>query len=292
MPNVNFPQDEYWGVIPAVGPYAGAEQSLQMLHWNIAVWGGSRFGIPTLRGQDVEVPYRAGKQWRSKMPDSRTISMNMWTAGINQATGNPDLTDQRLTFDNNLQFLRALFYQRDVQGSRQVQLVRRWWLTQQGVNQIVLAKAMAEVAGSMEPTNLGRTSASFSVDMLLSDPYFYGVQRQQQLSGNGQIYAPGEGVVGEGYSSPVSMFTIALTTGPVTVTNSTAGVAFTYSGTIANPPLTIDVLNNTATDAQGNVLVSGITHTGARMWMALVEGSNAINVSAGTATFNWADAYI
>lgn len=291
MPNVNFPQDEYWGVIPAVGPYAGAEQSLQMLHWNIAVWGGSRFGIPTLRGQDVEVPYRAGKQWRAKMPDSRTISMNMWTAGISQQTGAPDLTDQRLAFDNNLQFLRSLFYQRDVNGSRQVQLVRRWWLTQQGQNQIVMAKSMAEVAGSMEPTNLGRTSASFSVDLLLSDPYFYGPPRQQSILGNGLIYAPGEGVVGEGYSSPVSLFTIALSA-PCTVTNQSNGVSFTYAGTLANPPLTIDVLNNTATDAQGNVLVSGITHVGARMWMALTEGNNQMNVSAGTATFNWADAYI
>lgn len=292
MVNYNFPFDEYWGWIPAVGDLAGQEQSLQMQHWNIGAWGGSRFALPTLRGQDIEQPYRSGLQWRSKYPNSRTVTLNMWTAGINAATGLPDTADQRLAFNNNLATLRRLFWQRNALGSIQARLVRRWWLTQQGVNQIVTGIAMAEIAGTMEPTVMGRTSASFSVDLLLSDPYFYGVGREQAITSAGTIYAPGEGVVGEGYPSVASSFTIQLSAGPVTVTNETAGVSFTYNAPIANPPLTLDILSNTATDAAGNNLIAGVSHTGARMWMALENGSNVISVSAGTATFNWMDAYV
>jgi hypothetical protein len=293
MANWNFPADEYWGFIPAVGPTAGQETSLQQQHWNIAVYGGSRFNLPTLRGQDIEQPYRAGKQWRAKYPDSRTLTLGMWTAGINATTGQPDTSDQRLAFNNNFQQLRQLFFQRGPAGSVQGQLVRRWWLTQQGMNQIVLGKAMAEIAGSMEPTNMGRTSAAFSVDLLLSDPFFYGVSRQQAIgTSGGSLTGLGEGVVGEGYPSAVNSFTIELSAGPVTVSNATAGVSFSYGGTIANPPLTIDVLNSTATDAAGNNLISGITHTGARMWCCIVPGSNVVAVSAGTATFTWNDAYV
>jgi hypothetical protein len=291
--NWNFPADEFWGWVPAIGPTAGQETSLQMQHWNVAVWGGSRFSLPTLRGQDIEHPYRAGKQWRAKYPDSKTCTLGMWTAGVNAVTGLPDTADQRLAFNNNLQQLRALFWQRGANGSVQGQLVRRWWLTQQGLSQIVVARAMAEIAGSMEPTNMGRTSAAFSVDLLLADPYFAGVGREQSVgTSGGVLFGLGEGVVGENYPSPVNSFTVELTTGPVTVSNTTAGVSFAYNGTIANPPLVIDVLNSTATDAAGNNLISGITHQGARMWMCIAPGSNNFTVSAGTATFSWNDLYV
>ena len=291
--NVNFPSDEYWSWKAAVGPYAGQDISLQMAHWNIGTWGGSRFALPTLRGQDIEQPYRAGLQWRAKYPNSRTITMGFWTAGINQATGQPDTADQRLAFNNNLNQLRQMFWQRGALGSVQGQLTRRWWLTQQGLKQIVTGTALAEIAGTMEPTMLGRTSASFSVDLLLADPYFAGDPREASIPDTGgTIYGAGEGVVGENYPSVINSFTIALTEGPVTVSNTTAGVSFTYGLAIANSPVTIDVLNSTATDAAGNNVIANITHTGARMWMALVPGSNVIAVSAGTATFNFNDLYV
>lgn len=291
--NVNFPADEFWSWQPAYGPSAGQQVSLQQQFWNIAVFGGSRFSLPTLRGQDIEQPYRSGLQWRPKYPNSRTVTLGMWTAGINQATGVPDTADQRLAFNNNLQQLRALFFQRGPLGSVQGQLTRRWWLTQQGSNQIVAATAMAEIAGTMEPTNMGRTSASFSVDLLLSDPYFYGASQNVAVTtAGGSLTGLGEGIVGEGYPSAVSSFTIQLTAGPVTVTNATAGVSFTYGAAITNSPVTLDILNNTATDAAGNNVIANVSHSGARMWMCVLTGTNNITVSDGTATFSWADAYI
>ena len=40
--------------------------ALNQPYWNIATFGGSRAGLPTLRGQNYEVPYRAGQLWRAK----------------------------------------------------------------------------------------------------------------------------------------------------------------------------------------------------------------------------------
>lgn len=289
MAVANMPVDEYWGFIGA----SGSEVSLQSQYWNIATWGGSRWVLPTLRGQDYEQPYRAGMQWRSKYPNSRTITLSMWTAGINQTNGVPDPTDKRLTFNNNFQQLRQLFWYRNGLGSSQGQLVRRWWLTQGGTNKIVKANAMAEIAGTMEPTMNDRLSASFAVDLLLSDPYFYGTAQSQAVTtSGGSIVNLGEGIAGEGYPSTVNSFTMTLTGGPVTVTNVTAGVSVTYGASVTHSPITLDLLNYTATDASGNNVIANITHTGSRMWMCLLPGTNVITVSTGTATFYWSPPYV
>lgn len=269
--------------------------SLQSQWWNISTWGASRFALPTLRGQDYEQPYRSGKQWRAKFPDSRTCTLAMWTAAISQLTGQPDVggTTQKLTFNNNLQQLRQMFWQRNALGSIQGQLIRRWFITQQGTPTIVAATAMGEIAGTMEPTMNSRLDASFAVDLLLADPYFYGANQTAAITtSGGTIVNLGEGVVGEGYPSLVNAFTIQLSSGPVTVSNTTAGVSLTFGIPIANAPVTVDILNQTVIDAAGNNLVGNLTHSGARMWMALLSGTNAITVSNGTATFSWMPPYV
>jgi len=261
--------------------------------WNIATFGGSRFGLPTLRGQDYAVPYRAGQSWRAKYPDSRTVTLTMWTDS--QMSGNQSYpaADPRRAFNDNWQALRAMFFTRGAKGSVQGQLQRNWYLTGSGSPSLVTSVAMAEIAGSMDPTMNGRLSAAFSVDLLLSDPYFYGPLRAQPVTtAGGTITANGEAVVGEGYASAVNAFTVAIT-GACTVTNGTAGVSFTHSGAgVVSWPVTVDILRYTATDAVGNNVVGGLTHVGSRMWMCLLSGANAISVSAGTATFEWCDCFV
>lgn len=261
--------------------------------WNIATFGGSRFGLPTLRGQDYAVPYRAGQSWRAKYPDSRTVTLTMWTDSQMSASQSYPAGDPRRAFNDNWQQLRAMFFTRGSQGSVQGQLTRNWYLTVSGSPVMVQSTAMAEIAGSMDPTMNGRLSAAFSVDLLLSDPYFYSGLRTQATSGGGAtINALGEGVVGEGYASAVNSFTVKITT-PCTVTNSTAGVSFAHTGAgVVSWPVTVDVLRYTAVDAVGNNVVGGLSHVGSRMWMCLLTGSNTISCTAGTATFNWNDCYV
>lgn len=57
--------DEWWGwIVPGL-----AEVSLQQPWLGITTIGGSRFGVPTLRGTDIEVPFQAGLTWRPKFPE-------------------------------------------------------------------------------------------------------------------------------------------------------------------------------------------------------------------------------
>jgi hypothetical protein len=268
-----------WNGVPLNQPY-----------WNITTFGGSRSGIPTLRGQDVEVPYRAGQAWRAKFPDERTISLTMWMDGSGSSAGWPG-TDARLAFNNNWQRLRQAFFTRGAGGSVQGELTRNWFLTQGGSNQLVTSTAMAEIAGSMDLTMNGRTGAAFTVDLLLSDPYFYGAQRSQNVTGsNVNVSAPGEGVVGEGFPSAVNAFTVTLSHA-ATVSNDTAGVSFAV-GSSATYPVTVDILNQTVVDADGVNQIGQLTHQGSRLWFCLLAGSNSVDVSSGTATLSWNDAYI
>jgi hypothetical protein len=281
---------------PAFGPgefWYWNGTPLQTSYYNIATFGGSRFGIPTLRGQDYEVPYRAGQNWRAKYPDERTVTLTMWTDSQMSSNQGYPAADPRRAFNDNWQALRQMFFTRGAQGSVQGQLTRNWYLTGSGSPSLVTSTAMAEIAGSMDPTMNGRLSAAFSVDLLLSDPYFYGALRGQTVTtAGGTIDAFGEGVVGEGFASAVNSFQVTISE-PATVINSTAGVSFAHSGAgVASWPVVVDVLRYTATDNAGNNVVGGISHTGSRMWMCLLNGANTIAVSSGTALFEWCDAYI
>lgn len=269
----------YWNSLALSQPY-----------WNITSFGGARYNLPTLRGQNYQVPYRAGQLNRQKYPDQRTETLTMWVDGTKSSDGTV-VGDPRLNFNNKWQQLRQALWTRNATGSVQGQLKRQWFITQNGTSALVAATAMAEVAGSMDPTMNGRLAAVASLDFLLSDPYFYGsLQTNAITSAGGTITNYGEGVAGEGFFSAVNQFTVTLSA-PCTVANTTAGVSFTYTGSAAFP-LVVDVLNDTAIDNDGVNQVGGITHAGAREWMCLLSGSNTITVSAGTATFNWNPPYV
>jgi hypothetical protein len=272
----------FWNGIPLSSPF-----------YNVSTFGGSRFGIPVNRGQDYQVPYRSGQLFRGKYLDERTVTLNMWTDSQMSANQSYPAADPRRAFNDNFQMLRQLFTTRGAQGSVQGQLQRNWYLTQGGSPTMVESVAMAEIAGSMDPTMNGRLSAVFSVDLLLSDPHFYGAEQSQVVStAGGAISNLGEGVAGEGFASTVNTFTVTISQA-CTVTNSTAGVSFTHSGAgVVTWPVIIDVLRYTATDTAGNNVVGGLTHIGSRMWMCLLSGLNTIAVTSGTALFQWCPPYI
>jgi hypothetical protein len=279
----SFEEAWFWNGLPLQSAYGA---------WNIATMGGSRFGVPVFRGQNYETPYRGGQNWRAKMPDSRTVTLTFWVDGQGQHSNSTyPAADTRLAWNNNLQQLRQAFFSMTAGGSAQGQLQRNWYLTQSGTNKLVTSTAMAELAGSMDLSMNGRTSAGFSVDFLLADPHFYGAQVVKACTGaSTTVTGLGEGVVGLGYPSSVAGFTVQLSAA-ATVTNTTAGVAFTIA---SGPsfPVTVDILNGTVTDNGGVNQISQLSHSGARAWMALLPGSNVISVSAGTATFTYNDCYI
>lgn len=250
------------------------------------------------------VCFREGQMWRAKQPDQRPITLAMWAAGIDPNTGIP-AADQRLAFNNNFQTLRSLFWTQGVGGSALGSLTRRWYLTQNGITGIVTATAMAELAGSMQPTMTGRTRADFSVDFLLPDPFFFGLAQTQTLAYNTPASILNLGDAALGFTQPASTsganFTIQLN-GPLTnptVTNSTAGVLVYVGYTIPNGvSLLLDVLGYTANDSNGISHLGVVSHAGARPWMILLPGSNTVKLTStsladtGTALFTWSPAYL
>ena len=69
MPNSTV---EYWDVDGV---------SLQTLTQNLKSWGGSREGVPPLRGEDQKIPFMRGSRFVRKVPDSRTITLTGWLLG-------------------------------------------------------------------------------------------------------------------------------------------------------------------------------------------------------------------
>lgn len=222
----------------------------------------------------------------------------MWAAGIDQTTGNP-AADQRLAWNNNWQQIRAMFWQRNALGSQQSVLTRRWYVTQQGTPQVVVGQANAEIAGTMEPTMTGRTRATFSVDLLLSDPYFYGVQQSQTIpyNANTSVTNLGEGLVGEA-SGPFTLTFNGPLTNP-TLTNTSLGISVSLGTTVAaGHNVTLDTVAYTATTDTGAREDYLVTHSGSRMWMTLDNGSNTLRLTStnggdtGNCVLTWKPPYL
>lgn len=278
--------------------------------WNITSFGGSRQDLPLLRGQNYTIAYRNGQMWRPKNFDQRTVSLAMWTAGVNQTTGQPS-TNQSLDFTSNFYNLRQMFAAQGVLGSQLGQLTRRWYEYVNGFPALLTATAMAELAGNMSPTMSGRTRADFTVDFLLADPFFYGSVVSLALPlGNTVAYNAGDAVVGFGQAQgnggvPFQITLIGPLTNP-TLTNVTANVSVTVGATIsAGNTLTLDVAQYTALDQNQTSYLGSVTHTGARAWMALLgctpqnpTGAQMLVLSStgagdtGSGTITWQPGYL
>lgn len=271
--------DEYWD-------WQGTP--LNQPWYNITTFGGSRWDLPLLRGQNYPIAYRAGQMWRPKMPDQRTVTLAMWAAGVDQNTGNP-ATDQRLAFNNNFQQLRSMFSAQGLQGSSLGALTRRWYITQNGVTGLVAGTAQAEIGGAMTPTMSGRTKADFTVDLLLADPYFYGAQQVVTVPYNTAtaIRNLGDGWCGFGQLSGLGgvPFTIKLNgplTSPIQLSNQTLGVSVSLALTIASGHyVLLDVMGYTAYDDGSLSHLGVVTHSGARPWMLLQSGLNTLLLTSG-----------
>lgn len=160
-------------------------QSLQTFAFNITTLGGDREAPPKLRGSDVSVPYMPGTRYVPRVPDSRVITLGMWVIGANEDGTIPVDEDRRRTYDRNWRKLRKLLWR----PRKQFTLTKRFWLPTEeleaaGVNTQALAKsgewalytatAMASYADGLVPVMSGPARATFTVDLLLSDPFFYG----------------------------------------------------------------------------------------------------------------------
>jgi hypothetical protein len=212
----------------------------------------------------------------------------MFVAGIDPATDQPASYDQHLAWSNNLRTLQQLFYK----PQAQFPLTRRWYYSlpvntgiPTGVPTMVEATALAECAGPMQPTMFGQTQSSFTIDLLLADPYFYGPQVVVALPYNTptSVYNTGDDVAAYN-NNTVTLY------GPLQyprVTNSTTmPPTWLQLNTViaAGDSVLFDIANYTAYRTSDGANLSGsVTHSGTFRWMSYIPGQNTVTLtSAGT----------
>jgi hypothetical protein len=155
---VSNSSQEYWDIDGT---------SLNQYCHAIKTYGGSRLAVPKLRGDNALLPFRQGRMFKPKTADSRVITLAMWVAGIDP-TSNQPAANQKTQFNDNWAALTSLFWS----PGQQLSLTKRWF-TNAASPVLRQATALAELAGTMDPTMTGRTRADFGVDLLLADPFFY-----------------------------------------------------------------------------------------------------------------------
>jgi hypothetical protein len=274
--------EEYWEINGV---------SLNQYCWAIKTIGGSRLAVPKLRGDNTLYPFRDGRAFRSKRADSRVITLAMFVAGIDPATDNPG-QNQDVQFNDNWKALQRLFWS----PNEQLTLTRRWW--ENAATPVLReATALCELAGTMDPTMTGRTRADFGVDLLLSDPYFYGPELNVELEPGIPVVVPNPGDI-DVYST-IKIELNGELVSPV-ITNQTAqpNVWMRVNTAVIGDPVEVNVGDFTVINTFDNAnLVGSVTHSGDRSWMKLLPGNNTLKLtsignSSGNAIITYQAAYL
>lgn len=275
--------EEYWEVNGV---------SLNQFCWSIKTIGGSRLAVPKLRGDNTLFPFRDGRSFRAKQADSRVITLAMWVAGVNPATDQPRSSNQDVQFNDNWKTLQKLFWSPD----KQLVLTRRWW---ENADSPVLrtATSLCELAGTMDPTMTGRTRADFAVDLLLSDPYFYGPEISVNLPATGTVVVTNPGDITVWSSINITLNGELVS--PV-ITNQTADpdVWMRVNTAVINNPINISVGDFTVVNTLDNSNLTGsVSHSGFKAWMQILPGNNTFKLtsngnSTGNAVIKFKPAYL
>lgn len=263
--------------------------------YNIATIGGARFDFPGLRGSNIQSAYRPGTIWRPKTPDQRVITLLMWVAGIDPNTyGAPGPFGPEQTWNDNWNMLRRLFWN----PRRQMQLTRLWSLTDPNTGLPALVSGTALVQLSPSPLSVpltmnGPARANFAVDLVLSDPFFYGVPVSTTVNLGGgltTVHNPGDD---SAYYSGLSIAFDGTLSSPV-LTNSTPtpSVSCSLSSALIGTT-TLDV--GAFTVSPSSYPLGSVNHSGARSWFGLEAGDNNVSLTgsgSGSAVITFSPPYL
>jgi len=236
--------------------------------WNVTSLGG-RLSTPGLRGSNVEMAYRPGAEFRPKVAASRSVNLGMWVtaADPNSDTGLPAGADPRASFMSNLRFLQKLFYQ----PGRQLSLKRKWT----DLSGSYEATAKAQLVSAINPVMNGRLRATFVVDLLLADPFYYGAVQNVPISGTTVLTNPGDD-----FSPKNLVISFTGGTNPRLTNNTPSPVVYVqYTGTVSGT-LVVEVSIPRARIGS-TVVNSAITSSGSMWWMQLFPGINSLTLTGG-----------
>jgi hypothetical protein len=168
-----YTTEEYWEVDPGrlvLGEWVyDSPVSLATLAYNISTLAG-REGIPVSDGENLRVPTRPGRRWIPKTPDQRTLSLAMWVQGTTTEGDIPKDIYLRTQFWEHYNKLKALFAVWD----RQILLKRRM-VSRYGIQTM---QTWVEPSSSMDLNPTGPMRATFTIDLIMTDPFWRGVEQK------------------------------------------------------------------------------------------------------------------
>lgn len=291
-------------------------ESLQTYAFNISTLGGDRLAPPQVRGEDLRVPYMPGSVFVERVPDARTITLGMWVIGANEDGSIPTDEQGRRTFDRNWRKLRQLLWT----PRRQFTLTKRFWLldadlvaggvdtsamTKDGDWTLFTATALGTYAGGLTPTMNGPMRAIFTVDILLSNPFFYSDEIAIEFSTSEVEPDPGPEqtvvILGDDRSYHIEVDFEGPLTSPRIINESvTQELYVRYATEIPDgEEATVRVHDFTATHyPSGDPFGSAgfVQHAGDKFWLYLDPGTTNLTLDAqagtGVATLRYRPAWM
>lgn len=263
-------------------------KSLQTYAYNIQSWGGDRETPPALRGGNIIVPGAPGQVFVPKTPDSRVMTLGMWVQGCTEDGFAPTSGNRRAEFERNWRALKKLLWT----PRREISLVKRF--RQDGESAVTVARAKAQYSSGLSPSMTGTQRAIFTVDLFLSDPYFYGDEVTLQTLVTNQQTITFE-ALGDERTRDISVAIAGARVNPkLTVTGPDAKerwMKYTYA-LGASDSASIDVRNFSSRTVPGGGAAFGssglITASSADdpNWLGIDPGTNKLKLESTSGTGN------
>ena len=256
--------------------------SLYTLAYNIWTLAG-REQTPPVVGDNIAIPYRNGRVWKPKTFDQRTLTLGMWVIGTD-VNGVVPAQGMRAQLNSNLRTLKRLFAPRGAQLALQRTLK---FVTGTEVH-TALGDAYNPSSGGFAAgggglgsdqwdfTPVTQTYGTFTVDIVMADPWWYGPQQTPTLTSTGLTVTSSGDVE---HDHPVITLNGPLTNPRVSNTSVLPFVQVWYNGTInSGHYLTLDCGAFTAIDDLTNSQVGNVFHAGSVHWMVLEPGNNVMTL--------------
>ena len=250
-------------------------QNLNNWAFNIETLEGRLRG-GTMRGSDVVIPYAPGERFTPKVVGSRIITLAMWVRGTTEDGVVP--ANRQAEFESNWRKLSSLLWN----PRQQLTITKRIWVD--GSLRTVVAKG--QFVGGLEPTMMGRFAGRFTVDIKLHYPWFLdqAYNTVNLVNGHQNVVIPGE------VETNQVMVTFNGSRDTPEITNWTTEDSLVYDAQLlSGTRVEIDVMNWQAwyypTSGSFQDHAAKVVATGAvPMWMALIHGTNDLQLSSITGT--------
>lgn len=216
-------------------------------------------GLPNLRGNNTQVPFRHGKRWQKKKFDSRAIIFSMWMRA-----------NDKQELDENIDtFLKTV----GVPGTHLLKRTLRDGSTRE---------AQAEINAEIDFVRKTPSYTKFALELDLIDPFFYGNKSTETIEID--VTTKTLEHINQGTTQTDKLIITLI--GPLEspkIENLPNGIWLQYQSVInEGDTITINTEDFTCYKGTDN-MISAIKHGGDISWMVLESGINNLKITSSSA---------